>query len=98
MADPGPQRPVRSARLLVRGRVQGVWFRGWTRERALELGLVGFARNLPDGSVEVLAQGDPEAIDALAAACLDGPPAARVESVSRDETNVPEDLVGFGIR
>jgi acylphosphatase len=49
----------------VRGRVQGVGFRWWTRSRALELGLRGWARNLPDGRVEVLAQGEAAAVDRL---------------------------------
>ncbi len=53
------------ALVFVRGRVQGVGFRWWTRARALELGLVGHARNLPDGRVEVLAQGEPEAVEGL---------------------------------
>ncbi len=62
------------ARLRVSGRVQGVWFRGFTREQALRLGLVGFARNLPDGSVEVVAQGRE---DAFGGSC--SRPAARVQ-------------------
>lgn len=53
------------ALIFVRGRVQGVGFRWWTRARALELGLVGHARNLPDGRVEVQAQGERSAIEAL---------------------------------
>jgi acylphosphatase len=53
------------ATLFVRGRVQGVGFRWWTRARALELGLVGFARNMDDGRVEICAQGQPEAIERL---------------------------------
>lgn len=53
------------ATIFVRGRVQGVGFRWWTRARALELGLVGFARNLDDGRVEICAQGPPEAIERL---------------------------------
>lgn len=51
--------------IFVRGRVQGVGFRWWTRARALEIGLVGHARNLPDGRVEVCAQGTRMQIDAL---------------------------------
>ncbi|USQ75206.1 acylphosphatase [Ornithinimicrobium cryptoxanthini] len=51
--------------VFVRGRVQGVGFRWWTRARALELGLVGHARNLPDGRVEVNAQGPDDAVRAL---------------------------------
>ena len=53
------------ALVFVRGRVQGVGFRWWTRARALELGLVGHARNLPDGRVEVNAQGPEESVRAL---------------------------------
>jgi acylphosphatase len=53
------------ATFFVRGRVQGVGFRWWTRARALELGLIGFARNMADGRVEICAQGQPEAIEAL---------------------------------
>ena len=51
----------------VKGRVQGVGFRWWTRARALELGLVGSATNLDDGRVEVVAEGPQEAVDALLA-------------------------------
>ena len=53
------------ATIFVRGRVQGVGFRWWTRARALELGLTGFARNMQDGRVEICAQGTTEAIEAL---------------------------------
>jgi len=53
--------------VFVRGEVQGIGFRWWTRSRALELGLVGHARNLADGRVEVVAQGSGEALDALIA-------------------------------
>lgn len=53
------------ATIFVRGRVQGVGFRWWTRSRALELGLVGFARNMADGRVEICAQGSLEAIERL---------------------------------
>jgi len=51
--------------IFVRGRVQGVGFRWWTRARALELGLVGFARNMADGRVEICAQGPSEAVERL---------------------------------
>ena len=53
------------ATIFVRGQVQGVGFRWWTRARARELGLVGFARNLADGRVEICAQGELEAIERL---------------------------------
>ncbi|MEJ2789956.1 MULTISPECIES: acylphosphatase [unclassified Pseudoxanthomonas] len=73
-----------TARFLVSGKVQGVFFRASTRERALDLGLAGRATNLPDGRVEVIAQGDATALDALEAWLHQGPSAARVESVVRD--------------
>ncbi|MEO8986156.1 MAG: acylphosphatase [Rhodanobacter sp.] len=85
-----------SARFTVRGRVQGVFFRASTREQALTLGLAGYATNCADGSVEVLAAGSVEALHALER-CLDhGPPAARVDSVRRQDC--PEhQLHGFRI-
>ena len=71
----------------VHGRVQGVWFRDSTRREAERLGITGYAINLPDGNVEVLACGTPEAMHALEAWLTEGPPLARVskvESVSAD--------------
>lgn len=70
-----------AARFLVSGKVQGVFFRASTRERALDLGLSGRATNLPDGRVDVIAEGDAAALDAW---LHQGPPAARVESVVRE--------------
>lgn len=72
-----------AVRFLVSGKVQGVFFRASTRERALDLGLSGRATNLPDGRVEVIADGDPAALDALEAWLQHGPPAARVDAVAR---------------
>ncbi|HRW17676.1 MAG TPA: acylphosphatase [Dermatophilaceae bacterium] len=63
--------------VFVRGHVQGVGFRWWTRSRALELGLVGHARNLDDGRVEVLAQGPPAAVDTLVRLLQDQPSTSR---------------------
>lgn len=56
---------MQRATIFVRGHVQGVGFRWWTRARALELGLIGFARNMDDGRVEICAQGSPAAIEQL---------------------------------
>ena len=72
------------ARFLVSGRVQGVFFRASTREQALRLGVAGQARNLADGGVEVTAYGAPAALDALERWLWQGPPAAKVEQVSRE--------------
>ena len=78
-----------AARFLVGGKVQGVWFRAATRERALALGLRGFARNLADGRVEVVASGAPEALDALERWLHEGPPLARVSGVARSPCEAP---------
>lgn len=68
-------------RCYVSGRVQGVWYRGSAQRVAEELELTGYARNLPDGRVEVLACGPTDALDQLRAWLHEGPPAARVEAV-----------------
>jgi acylphosphatase len=68
-------------RCYVSGRVQGVFYRASTRQRAQELGCRGYARNLPDGSVEVLAVGQRAAVDELIAWLWQGPPAAHVTDV-----------------
>ena len=79
-----------AARFIVTGRVQGVFFRASTREQALALGLRGHARNLDDGSVEVLAAGDAAALDRLAAWLRQGPPHARVDGLQRREIGEAE--------
>ncbi|OAX61992.1 acylphosphatase [Xanthomonas graminis] len=85
-----------AARFLVAGRVQGVYFRASTRERALALGLDGRARNLADGRVEVVAAGEAAALEALAEWLQHGPPAARVEQVLRVPWPAPV-AAGFAI-
>ena len=72
------------ARFIVRGRVQGVFFRASTREQALRHHVSGYARNLADGSVEVLACGPDQALDALQEWLRQGPPSAHVENVTRE--------------
>jgi len=65
--------------VIVRGRVQGVAFRHYTCQRAQELGVTGWVRNLPDGAVEGLFEGDDRAVATLVEWCRSGPPAARVD-------------------
>lgn len=74
-----------AARFLVAGKVQGVWYRASTRTQAQALGLDGYANNLADGRVEVLAIGTPEAIDVLERWLWQGPEHAEVASVTRSE-------------
>lgn len=84
--------------LVVRGRVQGVWYRGSAREEALRLGIRGWARNRPDGSVEILAQGSAAAIDRFVAWCHEGPPLARVSSVEREAQVVADGDAELAVR
>jgi len=77
--------------LLISGRVQGVWYRASTRNKAQELGLSGWVRNLPDGRVEAEAHGPRDALEQLVAWCHDGPPAAVVRDVqARWSDEAPE--------
>ncbi len=70
-----------SIRVCIRGRVQGVWFRGWTEQEAVILGLSGWVRNCPDGSVEALFCGRKEAVQEMIEKCASGPNRARVDEV-----------------
>jgi acylphosphatase len=63
------------------GKVQGVWYRGWTEQEAKALGLCGWVRNREDGTVEALFVGPRAAVDDMLARCSSGPPAARVDRV-----------------
>ena len=75
----------RAIRCVVAGRVQGVYYRAATAERATALGIGGWVKNLPDGRGEVVADGPLEALTEFAAWLWQGPPAARVASVQVDE-------------
>ena len=72
---------TKRARLVVTGRVQGVFFRWYTKLKAEELRLAGTVRNLPDGSVEVVCEGDEAQVEQLIAWCRRGPDSAHVTSV-----------------
>jgi acylphosphatase len=85
-------------RLHITGRVQGVWYRGATEAEARRLGVDGWVRNLPDGSVEAIVQGEPAAVRALVDWCREGPPGARVAAVVEAAEPIGDDLAGFRIR
>ena len=72
-------------RFLITGKVQGVYFRHSTRREAERLGVRGIARNLPDGSVEVIAHGTPETVESLREWLHRGPPGAQVAAVQEFE-------------
>lgn len=83
---------------VVRGRVQGVGFRYFVIEKALSLGLRGFARNAGDGSVEVLAQGPRPALENLLALVRRGPASADVREIATTWSEPTEHLSGFHVR
>jgi acylphosphatase len=85
------------ARVVIRGRVQGVFFRVETRERARSLGLAGWVRNNPDGTVEAAFEGDRDRIDSMLAWCRRGPSGAYVEDVEVEWAE-PRDEHGFATR
>lgn len=91
-----------ASRFLIAGKVQGVWFRANTREEALRLNLRGYASNLPDGRVEVLAIGEAEAIKQLSIWLQQGPLLARVETIEHHDAGSSIDanpgFTGFQIR
>lgn len=69
---------AKTVHVLIKGRVQGVWYRGWTVQQASARGLMGWVRNLTDGRVEAVFSGPPAAVDAMIESCRRGPPGARV--------------------
>jgi acylphosphatase len=80
-----------AVRVIVHGRVQGVWFRAWTRDQAAGRGLAGWVRNRSDGTVEALFSGDERMVEEMIAACHDGPPRAKVTSVERYPAAPPDE-------
>ena len=85
-------------RLLVSGRVQGVYYRASTQEMASSLGLTGYACNLPDGRVQIIAEGPKDGLNQLKTWCADGPPAARVDSVDATLETPTGEFSDFGVR
>lgn len=85
-------------RIIVSGRVQGVFFRYSTRKVAADLGLVGYVKNLEDSRVEVVAQGDEEDLNRLADFCRKGPMFARVDDIKIKEEKTGDEFEGFEIK
>jgi len=97
MAPPGPASspPLKTVRVRIEGRVQGVGFRAWTGEEAFARGLRGWVRNRRDGSVEAQFTGPADTVDAMVEACRRGPLGARVERLIAGPA---EDDGGSGFR
>ena len=86
------------AHVYVSGQVQGVFFRDSTREKAEQLGLTGWVKNLPDGRVEALFEGSPEKVREMVQWCEEGPSHAAVEEVETEFDAAQGDLTGFEVR
>jgi len=88
---------MKRLRVLISGRVQGVFFRAYTRETAVSLKLTGWVRNLPDGRVETVFEGEDADVDAMLAWCKKGPPYAIVRNVEVTEETPTEEFRDFRI-
>lgn len=89
---------MRQVTFIVHGKVQGVWFRAWTRDMAREMGVTGWVRNMSDGNVEGIACGSNELLKEFLIRLHDGPPLARVTSVDTEWQDIDEPATGFDIR
>ena len=89
---------TRRVKILVSGRVQGVYFRMFTQNKAKQFGVKGHARNLPDGRVEIIAEADHSSIDNFIKWCHKGPVTARVDHVEITELESDGILTSFEIR
>jgi len=87
---------MKAVSLTIRGRVQGVYYRGSAQDEAERLGIAGFARNEPDGTVSAFAQGEDAAVDAFVSWCRHGPSGARVTSVDVHEES-PREMKSFRV-
>lgn len=89
---------MRRVRVYISGRVQGVFFRAYTKEEADRLGLKGWVRNLPDGRVEAVFEGPASAIEEMIRWCHRGSPASKVTSVEVEEEPYTGEFKDFSIR
>ena len=89
---------MKRVRVIIHGKVQGVFFRAHVQEKAVELDLTGYARNLPDGSVEAVFEGDESDIEEMIDYCKEGPRNANVEDVEVIEEEYTGDYDCFEVR
>ena len=83
---------------MISGRVQGVWFRANTKDKAEQLGLNGWVRNTHDGDVEAVFEGEQEQINEMLKWCHQGPPMARVDNVKVEKQPVSDEFNVFSIK
>jgi acylphosphatase len=84
--------------MIIHGNVQGVWFRDSTMKEAKKLGIVGYAKNLNDGTVEVVSEGPENKLNKLIEFCKTGPDLAKVSKVDAKFEKADEEFDGFEIR
>jgi len=89
-----PGAGLKTVHVRISGRVQGVWYRGWTVAQAQRLGVKGWVRNRADGTVEAVFQGTDAGVDTMIELCREGPPSARVGGITV-EPAAPQDFTGF---
>ncbi|MCP4754090.1 MAG: acylphosphatase [Proteobacteria bacterium] len=87
----------KQVRIVVKGRVQGVFFRDYTRKKASSLGLKGTVRNMPDGSVEIRVQGDIKMIEELKEWCWRGSPSSQVDDVIVRDLQEEQEMPPFKV-
>lgn len=80
---------MKRIRAIIKGNVQGVWYRGWTVDEATRRGLDGWVRNRHDGTVEAVFAGEDALVDDMIQACWQGPPAALVKDIQTERTDEP---------
>lgn len=88
---------MKAIHLKITGRVQGVFFRSSTKEKADALGITGWVKNCDDGSVEVLAQGEEEELNEFERWCEKGPPTADVECTQKEQSTFQNNIKDFRI-
>lgn len=89
---------MKRVHVFIEGKVQGVFFRDSTRKQASKLGVEGWVRNLPDGRVEAVFEGETKAVDELLTWAETGPPRAQVEGMEIDQEDPEDALGGFEVR
>ena len=89
---------IKSLHLIIKGRVQGVFFRASAKRKAIELDIKGFARNLDDGSVEIVAQAEKDNLDLFVEWCKHGPQAAEVKEVLQKQLGSSSKYDTFSIK
>ena len=85
-------------KVTISGRVQGVFYRTSTRDKADELGITGYVKNLANGDVEAVFQADPDTVEQMIQWCYKGPPSSAVQSVVTQKLESPEMFHSFEIR